>query len=177
MYHDSALTTHYARASTWLKHVLDTGGPVGQLLDDVSSRPPSGRPLATSLSLRGAPAFEMRGLMSKYNLQYRRPIPKLNHASVVDVWRVEELSTLGADVVAKFSAHYCRVGKDAMENTATETCLRDMVDWDSELASDPSSMMIPVQSGGKRGSCVAEGALRLMALFCAAAFVGVLLGF
>ena len=127
---------------TSLKAVLDDKRyTFDRLLDSVP-----GRPLAsTSSGVR----CDMRGLLAKYNLEYRRPYPQHCNATALDSWRRMSKGDLDDERVRRFSTHPFHVSIVDFRGTALLHHGRERsVDWAAWRLS-PSSMVVPLPAGGE----------------------------
>ena len=125
-----------------------------QLLADVPGRPAStnlGRPSASAAVLTPSPQNDMKGMMSKYNCQYRRPSP--HNLTMLDSWTKSLMTNISPAVLKCFLSELFNVASDEL----LHTYVRDMpgVDWTAWNAA-PSSMLVPVFSPHSSTSAVGE---------------------
>ena len=143
-YDDRLLKEHYARIQVEMKEALKSGCGLGRLLDGIPPRPDQhGRPLATGLTVTHNPRYEMGGLFTKYQFEYRRPYP-VDAIMPLDVWSREKRTEMDADVVAKLEASHFDIDPSVLPLVVRG---RDDIDWDA-MGAESSSMLVPLTSAG-----------------------------
>ena len=111
----------------------------GCLLDSVSQRPCLRRTLSsTGRAFTHNPCYDMLGLLTKYNWEFRHPCPKkCIYSSNLDVWHKVAEEKIDSDLLAHFSASQFQV--DVEELRESPIWDKEDVDWTAW----GSSMIVP----------------------------------
>ena len=127
----------YTRARVGLQaRIKESLRPSGGLLDDVPNSPE----LGMGELIRGNATQEMKRLISKYNMQYRRPEPKHEMLPNVDRWYTMRLSDLPHGALGILHGQNFSVGWQELWETSVWG-RRDVVDMGL-----PSSMILSLWS-------------------------------
>ena len=147
--HQSALVRHYNAWCNGMKEwLLKAPDHWQKMLANVPLRPSAPGKSAGSKSLTASPASEMKGLLTKYNWEYRRPCP--NQFAMLDHWTRAQESTLDPDMLRLFLAAGYHIPRRDLRHTMLWG--RRDVDWTSWLTAGNSadgeslgsSMLVPV---------------------------------
>ena len=93
----------------------------------------------------------MKGMFSKYNLQYRRPAP--HNLSMLDNWTKNLMINIDQDVFKLFMSEKYAIDRDQLRHTMVWSY--SSVDW-IFWGYKPSSMLVPVASPDSPTSAVGE---------------------
>jgi len=146
----------------WLRNAPDHWKT---MLANVPGRPSASGQAAGSKILQPSPASEMKGLLSKFNWEFRRPSPI--KWGMLDCWTKSQ-SNLDPVLLLVFQSGDFDIAKDDL--THTTIWEREDVDWASWAGvgtSIGSSMLVPVSVGD---SAVAAYLCRSVTTVCFPAF-------
>ena len=147
--HEETLARHSNAWVNGFKELLAAAeGDWKTLLADVPGRPWRADLRRPSASVE---ADNFLGLMSKYNLQYRRPAP--NNLTMLDNWTLSLAKNIPDYVVKLLTSERYHV--DVLELRHTHVWQQCTVDWKS-WREQPSSMLISVVSVETSASAVGE---------------------